>query len=283
MEHSRVFSLFAVLMVCVAIVRGQTPQKEQSLFYAVKDQKATTYFFSDVNQSIRFQPIEDTELEAFISGGIAAIVVSSVIPYVVKKVPMLFYRPEHFIKEYGTTIRYPKTPLTLDAVAKGGSFHMLYLKEGLRTGPGPNVDSLVICGLKFRFDPIQDDTLPGYFAVSLTGYEFEATQVKLKPGHQEINAVVGIVFSYFDAQNHKREFALTPINIQKISPPVAHELEEDGNTDKLQIVPPMTIIESIQISITEVNTRKKDWDKWLELYHENEGKLSNYLLQVLTN
>ncbi len=240
-------------------------------------------YFNEVNQSLRFLPADTIKKQGILGGGIGAIVMSTIVPYVVKKIPTLFYKPENFIKAYGTTLQYPETPIALGAGMKGESFDLVYKKEGVKTGQVDNNDPSIISSLKFRFDPIQNNSLPGYFAVSLIAYRFEATQVKLKSEHQKINAVVELVFHYFDVQHQKQEFTFTPIKIEEISLPKTQDFLVKGSANVLQIVPPMPIIESLTLRITEVNTRKKDWDKWLELYNAKEGELSNYLLQVISN
>jgi hypothetical protein len=40
----------------------------------------------------------------------------------------------------------------------------------------------------------------------------------------------------------------------------------------------MQLVTSVQVKVTEVNSRKKDFDKWLEAYTNNKDKIQSFII-----
>ena len=244
-----------ISFIALTMILNYVQSQEKTTYYHVKENTVKTKSFSDVTQSISFTPGTKEISLTYIVGAL--------IPHILKHAPKLFYNPKKYMKEYGTD----GSLLTESDFRKFGSIKTITYKQESKG------EVLTMLGFK-----LIDSSMPmGYRGIFLTDAKFNYTPVKLKTRHFKTNVVIELIFNYYDKDNKKQVFNLKPINLNNITPGEAFT----KNHNYIQLIPPMKTIESLQIKITEVNSRKKDWDKWLELYNENQDKLKDYLLEIV--
>ncbi len=113
--------------------------------------------------------------------------------------------------------------------------------------------------------------------LQLDEYLFNYTSVKLKRKHHKVNILIDIKISYFDYDGLLQSYNLKTIEIENAIP---KGKSSDLQTPKEKVrryIPIVHPIESISISVNEVNTRKKVWDKWLKIYTDNKDKINDFI------
>ena len=50
-----------------------------------------------------------------------------------------------------------------------------------------------------------------------------------------------------------------------------------------QVIPKMKVLQIIQVRVREVNDKKQNWDRYLELYQNNQENISKFLIKALTD
>ncbi|MGB5818253.1 MAG: hypothetical protein WBG90_02120 [Saonia sp.] len=271
----------SMLLITIVIHVTWTQQKESPFYRIEKGDKIHTTSFTDITESLQFEERsqEDSIPKPF-SGILSSLVVNELVPLLIKKVPNLFYRPEKFIKEYGTSLDYFEIESQSPSIKNWDKVNLVYVKEGIQTD-FPGQKEMALSKFEFQIDAMEGHDLKGYSTLALSAYEVIHTPVKLRAKHNKVNIVIQITFHYFDDLDNKKAHQLQSIHMYGITPSEVKILDMDTVVQHMQIIPPMKIIEKIDVKITEVNTRKKDWDKWLELYNANQGKLNDYFLEIV--
>lgn len=155
----------------------------------------------------------------------------------------------------------------------------------VRTG-SKNGSEKVISSFEFDLTNVSkpnSESLEGYRAIALKKYQNNYTKVKLKNNGKKMNTVIEMVFVYYDERDKKQELNLQPYKLSDITPMGSIGKTRAINEEKknYQIIPPMKFIETLSIKIIEVNNRKKDWDKYLELFNSQKGNISSFLIDQL--
>lgn len=91
-----------------------------------------------------------------------------------------------------------------------------------------------------------------------------------------------LLVNYFDDSGNKNSLELNPFVLSGYIP--KGEKSTVNNFDTIfRLIPINKVITSLQIKVTEVNGRKKDWDKLLELFNKNKDKGQDYIIDNLIN
>lgn len=238
-------------------------EQGQETYYLIEDNLVKTQSYSQIKQELLFQKIAETK-------SLKGFVLTTVIKEGLKILPSLFYKPEKFIKEYGIGKSFiNKEKLALEDIStyKG----MSYEKKG---------DDKILTQLNFSLIPLFDSK-NGYTIIQLDSFRHNRSAVKLKKGNkgqQKVNMRISLGFKYFDSNNLSREYKIAPLIIKGISPGKQYEL---GTEVPLQLIPPMNVIQEVEVRITEVNMRKKYWDKLLKVYDDNREKIEGTILKII--
>lgn len=247
-----------LLMVVFLVASSQLlSQNNETKFYSQNGTKVSEEILSNIEEVIL---IEDNskpkpKVKAFLPP-----IVGSAIPYLVKYLPKLFYNPKKYIKE-------SQTNYSLFGVAAKKPLNSFSYEK-----TGKNSKDLTTTISKLDFTVTDLPYLPNYKLIDLASYHFAYTPVKLSNKNKSVNLVAEITLYYYDAKNVRQELKLSPITIKNIVPKKGSKATSaDGLR---QVIPPMDNIENIELKLTEVNARKKDWDKWLERFENNQDKLT---------
>tara|TARA_R110002167_G_scaffold247308_7_gene452911 strand:- start:1771 stop:2610 length:840 start_codon:yes stop_codon:yes gene_type:complete len=261
-KHLFVFTI-ALFFVCSSSI-SQNASTKYYYCNVNKNVAKTKSFKHDIKQSLYIKIKEKKSSEDIkASSAIVSFVVGTLMPYVINKVPRLFYNPKKYMKDYGTDLSLLTNK---DSIIPFNSItSIIYEKKS---------DSTLLTQLQFTVTDYSSN--PNFRRIELTKGIFNYTPVKLKGSFFKTNAVISIVLNYYDEKSKKSEIRLEPIKLEGIIPGKSYELKKI-----VQLIPKVHLMESIQIEISEVNNRKKDWDKWLELYNDNQDKLKDYLLGLI--
>lgn len=271
--------LFTTLFLFTALQQFAIGQEGANKHYYVDTAKdIKNVYFDEIKDSIALTENKES-IAAFggLSGAIMGIVIGELVPILVEKVGLLAYNPKNYISEYGTGYLFEFNALqNASAIDK-----LIYTRMGVS-----NNSKHIISTFKFDLKPISEsdaDNLQAYTALALEEYQSNYTQVKLKNNGKKTNIVAAVTMVYFDQQDKKQELNLQPYKLSGIIPEGSNGqiILIDEEKRNYQIIPPMKFIESITVKITDVNDRKKDWDKYLELFNGQKGNISGFLIDQI--
>ena len=206
----------------------------------------------------------DAKEDFAVTSGAISLVLGTLVPKLVENVPRLFYNPEHYIKESLAT----KSCLYRDGshTRLGELHHIAYKKMA---GEVP------LAILNFTIGDIFMEK--GYLDIVLESAKINETAVRLKPQHHDLNIVVEVFFHYYNAQQQKLVHAVEPFVLNNMATGPYHA----PKSQKIRLIPKFELLERIDVKVTEVNARKKDWDAYLSFYQEHSGQLAGYLLGLI--
>ncbi|SEC93436.1 hypothetical protein SAMN04489761_4011 [Tenacibaculum sp. MAR_2009_124] len=224
--------------------------------------------------------VKDSLIEAINNkSNFIGIIIKTLAKLVVNKLADVVYKPERFAKNNSANC------FLLDE-QKGKNDNIFNKKlliysnhSELPSSKNPNGQVNFIKNnllLNFTFDDYKN--FKNRFKVLLLdSYLYNFTSVKLKRKHHKVNILIDITVSYFDYDGLLQSHDLKTIEIDNAIP--------KGKSSELQIpqekvrryIPIVHPIESISISVNEVNTRKKVWDKWVKIYTDNKDKINDFV------
>ena len=74
-----------------------------------------------------------------------------------------------------------------------------------------------------------------------------------------------------------KTLALEPFNLKKVIPKNNDTMVNIFNKNNYRFIPITYPIKSIQIKISEVNAKKKSWDKWLAFFNKHKDDIKGYI------
>ncbi|WP_298896806.1 hypothetical protein [uncultured Psychroserpens sp.] len=249
----------------------------QSTFYSLENNKVKSIKKNESTSIIQFVDNEDdNNKDAFTT----FLFNNLLFPLVRDNISKLFYNPKKFIYEqagFHSFIEYDhgSPRLKSDFNNQDLIYFQQYIFDFKDNNNAP-INPIKAIELSFKIEKTaannaqSDQTIN---LLSLAKAELNYSGAKIKNNKKEINLIVEVLFNYYDSYGELRAFKTEPYNISKISA----NGSQNTITDKKQILPNMKIVTSVQIKVTEVNSRKKDLDKWLELYTENKDKIQSFI------
>jgi len=265
--------IFIILFLSLAQLHAQSTK----FYFTNSDTTKVDHIdVQNVKHTIELESVvkeRDKETEALSLA--PSFILSTVVPILFKQVGKWFYNPKNYIKEYGAVHSFYDSKSGFKKLPTTGK---ITIKT---TGKLPDNVEREISRFTFELDSILNKN--GYYQIALSEGYLNYTPVKLKSNHKKVNVVLEMKFIFYDSQDFKREYSLNPIKLSEVC---AISGKKNGNEIKIekklyQIIPRMNVLESVQLKVTEINSRKKDWDKWLEFYNKNEGKISSFVLEKI--
>ncbi|MBL4662376.1 MAG: hypothetical protein JKY22_02175 [Flavobacteriaceae bacterium] len=256
--------LVVVLLVTSSPLLSQINSKTIKHYY-IEDNHKKEVMLSTINEIILLD--SDSDPEAFII--LPSSMTSILITELVKNLPKLFYNQNKYIKEYGAS--YSLFGNTSKKPIKSFTYE--------KTGIDSNKNKVIISQLKFKVKDLS--YLNKYRLITLSNFIINYTPVKLSKKNKFVNLVAEITLHYYDANHIKKELKLSPITIKNIIPNNFSNPNPNPKNNYSQLIPPIENIENIELKLTEVNSRKKDWDKWLEIFDNNKDKITNLLKELI--
>jgi len=269
-------TLLFLLIAFQQFVVGQ--ENGEKHFYVSPSKEIKTSYFNEIKDSIALVEYqEDNNTFLGVSSAVVGIVIGELVPVLVEKVGLLAYNPKNYISEYGTSYLFDKNALkntsNIDKI--------VFTRTGVRSNAKETI-SMFEFDLK-NISKGEAENLEGYTAIGLISFQSNYTKVKLKSSGKKANIVIEMTAVYYDPQDKKQELHLQPYKLSAIVPLGVNNGPNliDSKKRNYQIIPPMKFIETLSIKITEVNDRKKDWDKYLELFNNQKGNISGFLIDQL--
>jgi hypothetical protein len=258
-----IFLIVGLLLVSSQLL-GQVKSKPIK-HYFIEGNQSKEETLSEVNEFILLKSDSDPGEAAFLPPPLTSVILDGLMKYL----PKLFYNPNKYIKEYGVS-----HPLFQDEHQK---FIESFTYE--KTGVNSKKETVSISQLKFEVKDIS--YLNNYKVITLSNFKINRSPVKLSSKNKFVNLVAEITLYYYDVNHAKKELKLLPLKVKNIVP--GSSITASSTINSSQIIPPINNIEKIELKLTEVNSRKKDWDKWLELYDTNKDKLTELLSGLVTD
>lgn len=252
---------FFYLLVCCAVVFSPLNAQSQN-YYSYQNGRIVMGMRSGVTDTLIFH--SDVNEDFAVTSGAISLVLGTLVPKLVENVPKLFYNPEHYIKESLAS----RSCLHRDGSTTGlGELQHIQFKKMAGAEP--------LAILNFAIGDIFLEK--GYLNIALESAKINETAVRLKPQNHTLNVVVEVFFHYYNAQQQKLVHTVEPFVLNNVVTGPYHSPKDQ----KIRLIPKFALLERIDIKVTEVNARKKDWDAYLSLYQEHSGKLSGYLLGLI--
>ncbi|GGG40339.1 hypothetical protein GCM10011414_07300 [Croceivirga lutea] len=251
--HTQKYVCATVLFFCVGF--GCTKAKGQNPVYTLENNKVKIEQLANVNATLSFQQKDDA-----LQGGLVNPIIEAGLVSLVRFLPKLLYNPTKFVYEDQAKFNFFKNANDINYIDE--NLELVFTIEGDNATSAVELSSFV-----FEFGNYEKHE--GYYYMGLKSYDLQASLSKLKPKNATVNIVLEVLFDYYDENNTKKEFVLNPFYINNAAPD-AKELIR--NID-YQLLPKMEILQSVTVKITEVNSKKETWDKWLGLYEKHQGKL----------
>jgi hypothetical protein len=185
----------------------------------------------------------------------------------VRFLPKLIYKPNKYISENQTSFKFFNNEQGISTISK--DLELIFSVASLNDDtdkPTKKMGNFI-----FEFGSYKENK--GYYFLGLTSFELSHTLVKLKPKSNKVHLILEVLFEYYDSNNTKKEFVLEPFYIDYVQVPQRAVFQEPN----YQLLPKMEVLESVTVKITEINTKKEQWDKWLGLYEKHQGKIPEIL------
>ena len=264
MPPSRAFLLLFSLLSMVTYNYAQTEN-----YYTIKGNAVEKKKFHHIEHVLKFESEEAPSEEAMTIGwgGLAA----KLIPLLVDGASKLFYNPDNFNKEYFASYSF------FDA---SSGFRKLDPSDALvfehnaqdETGEQERIN-------RFKFELGAVKNVEGYHYIGLKSYDLHYSWSKLSAANNRMNYIIDLEFYYFDEDDKAQEFHINPILLDSRIIIKSQGFIDDVN---YQVLPKMKVLQTIQIRVREVNAKKQNWDRYLELYQSNQDNISRFLIRAIT-
>lgn len=226
--------------------------------------------FKNVRHEIKFEsnsPVAEEAL-SIAWGGLAA----RLIPLLVDGASKLFYNPDNFNKEYfanhsffDASGRFRKLDPTSTLIFEHSGETLGGQRERIN---------------RFEFELGRVSNVEGYYYIGLKGYDIAYSWSKLSSANNGMNYIIDIGFYYFDESDKAQEFHINPLLLDARVVGASAATIENVN---YQVIPKMKVLQIIQIRVREINAKKQNWDRYLDLYQSNQDNISKFLIRALFN
>lgn len=239
-------------------------------YYTLREGTVLKQKFKDIRHEIKFESTNPPTEEALTIawGGLAA----KLIPLLVDGASKLFYNPDNFNKEYFANHSF---------FDDSGSFRTLDPTSTLvfeHSGETLTGQRQRLNRFEFELGPVEN--VDGYYFIGLKAYDLAYSWSKLSSAKNGMNYVIDIGFYYFDENDKAQEFRINPLLLDSRVVGTSPAVIENVN---YQVIPKMKVLQIIQIRIREVNAKKQNWDRYLDLYQSNQDNISKFLIKALSN
>lgn len=259
-------------------------------FIIAQNKKTTTHYYKEGSTIKTIGRIESSSFiklqekpdkydshkdSSIIKSAIALKLVKFIVPKVIDKLGSILYKPEKFAKSNTAILKVIDSPknknnnLFKDKILVYHNFVKL---------PKNNENNFL---LSFSFHENQyGENL--FKVLKFDNYLYNYTNVKLKRKHHKVNILIDISVSYFNEYGVLQSHSLKPIEIKNITPKGQKAKLVTIKENIVRYIPTVQQIESISITVNEVNSRKKTWDKWLKFYEDNKDKASDFIIKKIS-
>jgi hypothetical protein len=257
------FQLSIIALLFSSLINAQIVED----YYTLENNTVLKKGFKDIDNTLDFVRDDLTNVNALSFGFMK--LGANIIPLLVDAASKLFYNPDNFNKEYYANYSF---------FDPSGRFNRLDPNSTMifeKTGISVTGDTEIIN--RFEFDLGAVENVDGYYYMGLKSYEVNYSWAKLSSPKNKINYVLEIGFFYFDSQDLPQVFYMNPIVLERRILPNTASI----NAINYQVIPKMKVLQSVRIHIREVNSKKDNWDNYLELYQNNQRNISNFLIKAL--
>ena len=260
-------------------------------FIVAQNKKTSTHYYKNDNtiKTIgRVEPASFIKLQdkpnkydslkdsTIIKSAIALKLVKFIVPKIIDKLSSLVYKPEKYAKSNTAKLKVLNLPkkknndLFKDKILVYHNFSKL---------PKNNENNLLL-SFSFHNNPYGKNL---FKVLKFDSYLYNYANVKLKRKHHNVNILIDISVLYFNEYGILQSYSLNPIKIENAIPK-GQKTELVVIKEKIErYIPTKQQIESITITVNEVNSRKKTWDKWLKLYEDNKDKASDFIIKKISS
>jgi len=276
-------TLILWLLIAISSLSNALAQTDYYYFQNQKVTKIKKYAKQELMFSKTFIERENEKKDsvASIAPLVTYVATNFLVPYAVKNVPKLFYKPEKYIKEHGknysflndknnnleNSFNYQKA-MTYKTVLYDTINNKLIEDEAL------NLNFNIV-----QIEVNRQNTKDTFSYLELVKYSYKYSPVKLKGAAGKVNLLVEVNFQYFDYNGQLQTHKTQPISISEKVPDGKESFKNQKKN--ITVLPKMTFVTGVEVKVTEVNSRKKDMDKWLEFYTSNNDKLQSFLVKKI--
>jgi hypothetical protein len=268
-------TLFLCLLVTIFSLSNGLAQSNYYYYQNQKVTKIKKYAKQELIFSKTFIERENKKKDsiASIPPLVSYVATNFLVPYVVKNVPKLFYKPEKYIKEHAQNSSLIESGETFNE-AKSISYKNIVFDT--INGKIQEDQALII---NFKIGQIQNERINDIRYLDLVNYGYKYSPAKLKGTKDKINLIVEVLFQYIDSNGDIQTYKTNPISLLNQVP--NGKIELINKKANITILPKMVFVTDVQIKVSEVNSRKKNMDKWLEFYTDNKDKLQSFLVKKI--
>ena len=239
-------------------------------YYKISEGGIVKKEFDNIRHELKFESKDTLAVESFSIGW--GKLTANLIPLLVDGASKLFYNPDNFNIEYFASHSFYDS---------SGSFRSLDFNKTLvfeQTGQSEKGTREFLSRFEFELGAVEN--VEGYCFIGLKTYDLAYSWAKLSTLNNRISYILDLGFYYFDDTDKAREFQLNPILLDSRIVGGGSAVIDSPN---FQVIPKMKVLQFIQIRIREVNDKKQNWDRYLELYQSNQDNISKFLIKALTN
>lgn len=244
-----------ILVTLLTVVLFSTAAFSQQPVFSIENGKVATESMERVHHTLELRKTDSV----LTGGGIPSIVQDGLIS-LIRFLPKLVYNPSKYIAENQASFNFFKNDQNIHRIDEN--------LELLLTLESEKNNKIIPLG-EFVFDIGIYKQHDGYYFMGLKEYRLNKTLAKLKEKSPNVHVILEVLFEYYDVSDTKQEFVLEPFYIDALQVP---EVKVVRNP-KYQLLPKMKVLESVVVKVTEVNTKKQNWDKWLGLYEKHQGQI----------
>ncbi|GGD05207.1 hypothetical protein [Hyunsoonleella pacifica] len=244
-----------------------TAQNGEIYYYLDSKNKVQKIEVNDVKESITL--IENPK--SF--GAAATSILPDALKFGLKNLSKLIYNPKKYVATFGSEVKlFEKSNDSL--INYFGLSGFTYKKV---------IGGNALVQLDFDIiPPFGKDII--YSGVELQSVTHNFSAAKLKNGSKNqnmVNLIVDVTISYFDNNGEKQKIELNSYTLNNHLPKNRGAIIFDSPQMEIFNFKNLAFVESIEVRITEVNARKKYWDKLLEEYDNKKDKIQEALLELI--
>ena len=193
-------------------------------------------------------------------------------------VSSLVYKPKKF--EQSNSAKQPmitmKESIEFKKINNEKIYYFNYIEK-------PNSNTIVKDSINqiFAFSIHNNPDNDKFKILKFDSYLYKYSGVKLKRKHHKINLLFDFKVSYFDENGFLKSIDLESMELEGLTPKGESSKMVIVKKDVFRYIPTKYQIESIKLTVNEVNARKKTWDKWLKLYNDNKDKIKDAIVDKI--
>lgn len=265
-----------------------------SYFYGQKKTppKSTTYYsYDSISESVKPRGCikaksailtdnkKDSSSTTTKSANIKYEFIKTAVKLIVTNISKLVYKPTKFAKSQSSKLKFitlkkdsiPQFNYSIDTLNNKNFRYVNYCKN--------RKDSVINLALNFSLHKLENKT--NFKILKFNNFKYNFTSVKLKNKHHKVNLIIEITVKSFNKKGELYEYTIDPIQIKNAVPRGESSKVIPIIDDVLRYIPIENKIESISIIVNEVNTKKKTWDKWLEIFNDNKDKIQSTVIEQI--